>query len=73
MEIGTRHCRFVDIFTVMFYGQPVKDVKTNKTWQKTPVQYLVRHKSRRYYARLFAGGKEVWKSLGTSQFQCRQS
>jgi hypothetical protein len=24
---------------------------------------LIRHRSRRYYARAFAGGKEVWKSL----------
>src|SRR5262245_51626422 len=52
----------------MFYGQPVKRDKTGKTWQKTPVQYLVRHKSGRYDARVFAGGKEDWKSLGTSHF-----
>jgi integrase len=51
----------------------VKHEKTTKTWQKTPVQYLVRHKSGRYYARVFAGGKEVWKSLKTSHFSVAQA
>jgi hypothetical protein len=46
----------------------VKQEKTSKTWQKTPVQFLVRHKSGGYYARVFAGGKEVWRSLGASHF-----
>jgi len=36
-----------------------------KTWTRTGVQNLVRHKSGRYYARIFAGGKESWKSLKT--------
>lgn len=39
-----------------------------KTWQKTKVQHLLKHKSGRYYARAFAGGKEVWKSLRTSHY-----
>src|SRR5438132_6787932 len=39
-----------------------------KTWEKSRLQNLVRHKSGRYYARAFAGGKEVWKSLKTSHF-----
>ena len=39
-----------------------------KTWERTRLQNLVRHTSRRYYARAFAGGKEVWKSLKTSHF-----
>jgi integrase len=39
-----------------------------KTWEKTPRQNLVRHKSGRYYARLFLNGKEIWKSLKTSHF-----
>src|SRR5438128_6490956 len=42
--------------------------KSTKTWQKTRKPNLLRHKSGRYYARAFAGGKEVWKSLKTSHF-----
>jgi integrase len=57
-----------DLFTVLFYGQAAKNPNPSKTWEKTRVQNLVRHKSGRYYARAFAGGKEVWKSLGTSHF-----
>jgi len=45
---------------------------TTKTWQRTPHQNLIRHKSGRYYARVYAGGKEVWKSLGTSHFSVAQ-
>lgn len=39
-----------------------------KTWEKTKQQNLVRHKSGRYYARTFANGKEIWKSLRTTHF-----
>jgi integrase len=39
-----------------------------KSWQKTKVQNLVRHKSGRYYGRTFANNKEIWKSLRTSHF-----
>jgi integrase len=46
----------------------VKQCKPAKTWERTRRQKLVRHKSGRYYARAFAGGKEVWKSLKTSHF-----
>src|ERR1700758_1407826 len=42
--------------------------KPTKTWQKTRKPNLLRHKSGRYYARAFAGGNEVWKSLKTSHF-----
>ena len=42
--------------------------KQAKTWQTTRLQNLLRHKSGRYYARAFADGKEVWKSLKTSHF-----
>jgi integrase len=52
-------------FTVIFYGGEVKQCKTVKTWTRTSVQNLVRHKTGRYYARLFGNGKESWKSLGT--------
>jgi hypothetical protein len=51
----------------------VKQEKTPKTWQKTRLQYLVRHKSGRYYARVFVGGKEVWRSLGTSHFSVAEA
>src|SRR6266576_2609253 len=46
----------------------MKRAATGKTWQKTRLQNLVRHKSGRYYARAFAHGKEVWKTLDTSHF-----
>ena len=46
----------------------MKQCKPAKTWERTRRQNLVRHKSGRYYARAFAGGKEVWKSLKTSHF-----
>src|SRR5438445_60346 len=44
-----------------------------KTWEKTRLQNLVRHKSGRYYARAFARGKEVWKSLKTDRFSVAQA
>jgi hypothetical protein len=31
-----------------------------KTWSKTKGQGLLRHKSGRYYARLYVGDKEKW-------------
>jgi integrase len=51
----------------------MKASPTIKTWQKTRLQNLVRHKSGGYYARAFAGGKEIWKSLKTSHFSVAQS
>jgi len=39
-----------------------------KTWERTRLQNLVRHKSGRYYARTFANNKEIWKSLRTAHF-----
>jgi integrase len=47
--------------------------KSTKTWQKTRKPNLLRHKSGSYYARAFAGGKEVWKSLKTSHFSVAQA
>ena len=44
-----------------------------KVWNKTGKDNLVRHKSGRYYARVFAKGKEVWKSLKTSHFSVAQA
>ena len=51
----------------------MKGRKPTKTWERTRLQNLVRHKSGRYYARAFAGGKEVWKSLKTSHFSVAQA
>jgi hypothetical protein len=51
----------------------MKPLKSAKTWQKTRKPNLLRHKSGRYYARAFAGGKEVWKSLKTSHFSVAQA
>jgi integrase len=44
-----------------------------KVWTKTGKDNLVRHKSGRYYARVFGKGKEVWKSLKTSHFSVAQA
>ena len=51
----------------------MKDPIGIKTWEKTKVQFLVRHKSGRYYARLFQNGKEVWKSLKTAHLSVAQA
>lgn len=51
----------------------MKAPNTVKTWEKTRLQNLVRHKSGRYYARLFLSGKEIWKSLKTSHFSVAES
>jgi len=51
----------------------VKRRKPTKTWERTRLQNLIRHKSGRYYARAFAGGKQVWKSLKTSHFSVAQA
>jgi integrase len=51
----------------------VKQRRPTKTWERTRLQNLVRHKSGRYYARAFADGKEVWKSLKTSHFSVAQA
>ena len=47
--------------------------KSTKTWQRTRKPNLLRHKSGRYYARAFAGGKEVWRSLKISHFSVAQA
>src|SRR5262245_34153363 len=41
--------------------------KITKTWARTRHRNLLKHQqSGNYYARTFAGGKEIWKSLKTS-------
>ena len=71
--MGKRQAVFACIFTVIFYGGLMKAESTVKTWQKTRLQNLVRHKSGRYYARLFLNGKEIWKSLDTSHFSVAEA
>src|SRR5262249_15985886 len=45
----------------------MKRCKTTKTWARTGHRNLLKHQqSGNYYARTFAGGKEIWKSLKTS-------
>ena len=51
----------------------MKRRKPTKTWKRTGHRNLLRHKSGSYYARAFAGGKEVWKSLQTSHFSVAQA
>jgi len=51
----------------------MKLCKPTKTWQKTRKPNLLRHKSGRYYARAFASGKEVWKSLKTSHYSVAEA
>jgi integrase len=51
----------------------MKADSTVKTWEKTRLQNMVRHKSGRYYARLFLNGKEIWKSLKTSHFSVAEA
>lgn len=51
----------------------MKQRKPTKTWERTRLQNLIRHKSGSYYARAYAGGKEVWKSLKTSHFSVAEA
>src|SRR5215831_632955 len=51
----------------------MKACKSTKTWQKTRKPNLLRHRSGRYYARAFVGGKEVWKSLKTSHYSVAEA
>ena len=51
----------------------MKECRPTKRWERTRLQNLIRHKSGTYYARAFAGGKEVWKSLKTPHFSVAQA
>jgi integrase len=51
----------------------MKSANRRKTWEKTRIQYLLRHKSGRYYARAYADGKEVWRSLRTNKFSVAEA
>ena len=45
-----------------------------RTWEKTRLSYLVRHKrTGGYYARAYANGKEVWRSLKTKHFSVAEA
>src|SRR5436190_19256300 len=51
----------------------MKAGKPAKTWEKTRLQNLVRHRSGTYYARAYDNGKEIWRSLRTNQFSVAQA
>jgi integrase len=51
----------------------MKPHKSTRTWTKTRKPNLLRHKSGRYYARAYAGGKEVWASLKTSHYSVAEA
>ena len=59
-------------YTVFFNGLRFFRIKTMKNtpktavWTKTNIPHLYRHLNRRYYARIFIGGKEIWKTLKTT-------
>ena len=59
--------------TVSFYGLGMSERKTVKTWTKTNIGNLVKHRGGGYYARLFSGGKERWKSLRTKVLEVAKS
>jgi integrase len=44
-----------------------------KTWTKTKIQGLMRHKTGNYYARLYLGNKEKWVSLRTDILEVAKS
>jgi integrase len=54
-------------------AQKLTNNRPTKSWERTGRQNLIRHKSGRYYARAFAGGKEIWKSLKTSHLSVAQA
>src|SRR5437588_6552582 len=64
-NVGAFDADFTCHFTVVFYGYGMNATAPVKTWNRTSVQNLLRHNSGRYYARVFANGKETWKSLKT--------
>ena len=52
----------------------MKQCKTAQTWEKTRLSNLVRHKrSGGYYARAYANGKEVWRTLKTTHFSVAEA
>jgi lambda repressor-like predicted transcriptional regulator len=51
----------------------MKTAEKEKTWTRTSTQNLMRHKSGVYYARLFANGKQTWKSLRTDLLEVAKS
>jgi integrase len=53
--------------------QGAKIENRKKVWNKTKLPNLIRHRSDVYYARVWSGGKEVWKSLKTSHFSMAQA
>jgi hypothetical protein len=50
---------------VIFYSEAVDERKTEKTWTKTRIQNLWRHRSGIYYGRLNRKGNDQWRCLKT--------
>jgi hypothetical protein len=58
----------------VLYGRAVKECKTTQTWERTRLSNLVRHhRTGGYYARAYANGKEVWRSLKTKHFSVAEA
>jgi integrase len=75
MQIGSVGQILLASSTVLFYVERVKTPEeSQKRWKPTRHQNLIRHvDSGRYYARLYSNGKEIWKSLRTSQVGIAQA
>jgi integrase len=56
-------------FTVCFTVGRGKGDHTVKTWTKTRIQNLMRHRNGLYYARFYSKGKEQWIPLKTELFE----
>src|SRR5262249_47066350 len=54
------------LFSRLATSRPKSPKKPNLDKNQTPNP--LRHKSGRYYARAYVGGKKVWQPLGTSHF-----
>ena len=60
--------------TVVFYGRAVKERKTAANVGENSALESGRHKrSGGYYARAYANGKEVWRSLKTKHFSVAEA
>ncbi len=62
---------FHGLFHGLRYAEPNRE--KNGTWTITRLKNLLRHKSGRYYARAYVGGKEVWQCLSTAHFSVAEA
>src|SRR5262245_38063398 len=54
-------------------GNSFNQKNRKKVWNKTGKDNLIRHRSDVYYARVWIGGREVWRSLKTKHFSIAQA